>query len=224
MWTILALRQRLQDLLGHPVEVKINDNLTQMISVRYPSASVPPRISLHRAFLAADDSVVRALAGYIRRPTPQVRRVLRAFINTIPLEASRVSCRKICLRARGRCYDLDRIAKELMVEFFGETLDVAITWGRNALPGRRRRRHIQLGAYYHHQRLIRIHPVLDAPDIPEFFVRFVVYHELLHAKLDPQHDDNGRRRLHTPEFRQLERLFPHYREAIAFERELLERL
>ncbi len=219
-----AFQKKLEELVQGPISLKLNTNLSQVISVRYPADGSPPRVSVHRAFLEADDRVVAALAQYIRHPTTQCRCTLRQFIDSLPDHHPQARARRITLRSRGRCYDLNRILGELNEQFFQGSLQVAITWGRNGTPQRRRRRHIQLGSYYRSQRLIRIHPLLDSPRIPEFFVRFVVYHEMLHALLDPPHDTSGRRRLHGPEFRRLERRFPQYAEAMAFERKLFETL
>lgn len=220
-----SFQQRLEKLLGFSVLIRLNSNVSQVLSVKPRPASLPPLVSVHRAFLQANDKVLRALAQFIRRPTPACRKILREFIDQIPHDQFRQPARQtLRLCSRGRYYDLDKILRELVSQFFDGDLQVAITWGRNGKATSGRRRHVQLGSYNHHQRLIRIHPVLDSPDIPEYFVRFVVYHELLHAKLDPQRDASGRRQLHTRVFRFLERRFPHYREAMAFERELLKSL
>jgi hypothetical protein len=32
--------------------------------------------------------------------------------------------------------------------------------------------------------VVRVHRVLDAHDVPEWFVRYVLFHELLHAELN----------------------------------------
>lgn len=220
-----SFQQRLEKLLGFSVILRLNTNVSQVLSVKSSPGSALPLVSVHRAFLQADDKVMRALAQFIRRPTPACRRILHEFIDQIPHDHFRQPVRQtLRLCSRGRYYDLDKILRELVSQFFGGELDVSITWGRNGKAIRRPRRHIQLGSYNHHQRLIRLHPMLDSPHVPEYFVRFVVYHELLHAKLDPQRDAGGRRQLHTRAFRLLERKFPQYREAMAFERELLKSL
>jgi hypothetical protein len=59
---------------------------------------------------------------------------------------------------------------------------------------------------------VRIHPALDHPSVPRWLVESVVHHELLHADLDPV-VSNGRRRLHTPEFRRREREFERHDDA-----------
>ena len=91
---------------------------------------------------------------------------------------------------------------------FGGTLLPPITWGRwSTLRGRRRT--IRLGSYDHREGLIRIHPALDQEWVPRELVEAVVHHELLHAALPPR-ESGGRRCLHGPEFRRLERELPQH--------------
>ena len=66
-------------------------------------------------------------------------------------------------------------------------------------------------------RLIRIHPVLDAEDVPRFFVASVVHHEMLHEVHGPALVD-GRREDHPPAFMRDERKFEHYNDAMLWER------
>ena len=97
----------------------------------------------------------------------------------------------------------------------------SIGWGR--APGRRRRKSIRLGVYDHQTREIRIHPALDHPEVPRFFVEFIVFHEMLH-QLFPSSNGPGRRVHHPRAFRDRERAFPLYQAAIAWERENLRAL
>lgn len=51
--------------------------------------------------------------------------------------------------------------------------------------------------------------MLDARDVPDYVVGFVVFHEMLHAALEPDLGD-GRRRFHTDEFKDRERSHPDH--------------
>jgi hypothetical protein len=216
-------QRRLESYTHVPIRVRVNENRSQLVSVRYDRKG-PFVLSIHKSFLGADEDVLQALAQFVVNPTPSSKKVIREFINRIPADNLLNQRRRLQLRSRGKCYDLHAIAKELNETYFEGKLDVSITWGKMGRSVGKRRRHIQLGCYNHHLRLVRIHPILDSPEVPEYFVRFIVYHELLHALLDPEVDDNGRRRLHSPRFRFFEKRFPHYKEAIAFERELMAKL
>jgi len=121
----------------------------------------------------------------------------------------------------GRYHDLEAILAALCARFFPESAGVTIRWGR--WSGRTRTRSIRFGAYLPGQQLIRIHPALDQDFVPRFFVEFIVYHELLHHVLPPRRV-NGRYQIHSPAFRQHERQFPAYAEAMLWRKRSLRRL
>ncbi len=77
--------------------------------------------------------------------------------------------------------------------------------------------------FVHKAREIRIHPALDKPDVPRFFVAFIVFHEMLH-QLFPSERDTGRHVHHPRAFRDREKAFPLYEAAMTWEREHLNQL
>ena len=103
--------------------------------------------------------------------------------------------------AQGEAYDLDRMFAKLNRRLFdGELAKPTLTWSQ------RRTRNI-LG---HHDRVydtITISKTLDSPEVPEWFVEYILYHEMLHIK-HPARMINGRRYYHTSAFRLDERRFP----------------
>jgi hypothetical protein len=71
--------------------------------------------------------------------------------------------------------------------------------------------------------LVRIHRVLDQAAVPEFFVRFVVFHELLHAAIPARR--TGRRTVHHgADFRRIERAYPDFERAKRWENEHIDAL
>ena len=88
-----------------------------------------------------------------------------------------------------------------------------VGWGR--WPTRAPKRGLQLGSYDAERHWVRIHPVLDAADVPAGFVEFVIAHECLHALVAQQDWDEGAH--HGPRFRELERRFDGYAEANAWQ-------
>ena len=110
----------------------------------------------------------------------------------------------------------------LNARYFAGAIQAKITWGPRTRrrPGRDS---IKLGSYSVDEQLIRIHPVLDAGDVPRFFVEWIIYHEMLHEVHDMPIVD-GRRVYHTPEFRRAEALFERYAEAVLWERTMVHKL
>ncbi|MCB1076167.1 MAG: hypothetical protein KDK59_11665, partial [Simkania sp.] len=67
--------------------------------------------------------------------------------------------------------------------------------------------------YHHLLKLVKVHRVLDSAETPEYVVSFVLYHEMLHSVCSSAVGKRGRRKIHTKEFREKEKLFHQYREA-----------
>lgn len=77
----------------------------------------------------------------------------------------------------------------------------------------------KFGHYDSIEDAVMLSRTIDAADVPEYVVDFVMYHELLHIKHGAKWQ-GGRRHVHTPEFRRDERQFHKYAEA----REAIDRL
>ncbi len=122
----------------------------------------------------------------------------------------------------GKYFDLKAIFDKLNAQYFARELRrYRIVWGR-----RRRQRpktYFVFASIQEEDRIIRVHPLLDAPFVPRWFMEYVLYHEMLHAVVPDEFDKSGRRRVHTERFRERERLFPQYRRARRWESENLGR-
>lgn len=110
-------------------------------------------------------------------------------------------------------YDLEAVMDDVVRSYFPSSTRPAIRWGRKI--ARQRRRSIRLGSYFAPTATIRIHPLLNSPAVPLFFLQSIVFHELLHHVLGPAHD----RRFHRHE-----RMFRYHREARAWLRSNLSML
>lgn len=102
-------------------------------------------------------------------------------------------------------HDLEQVAAEVWNEFFPQHPRLPIRWGKRSSAGKRNS--IRLGSYDHSTLQIRIHPSLNAPTVPAYFIKSIIYHEYLHHVLGPSHNTR---------FRRWERRFPFYREARAW--------
>jgi hypothetical protein len=89
--------------------------------------------------------------------------------------------------------------------FDGELPQPVLTWSR-------RRTRVILGHHDGVHETIVISKTLDSADVPEWFVEFILYHEMLHIK-HPARLIKGRRFYHTKAFRAEEQRFPFYTEA-----------
>ena len=114
--------------------------------------------------------------------------------------------RKMISSAQGVNYDLDKMFSKLNRRYFDSSLEKpTLTWSQ------RKTRSI-LG---HHDRVyetITISKSLDSSQVPDWFVEFILYHEMLHIKHSARMI-NGRRYYHTAAFRQDERRFARYEDS-----------
>jgi hypothetical protein len=177
------------------------------------------QLRLHHMFLDAPEPVLRAVADYAGRGHRGAGGVLDDYIRGQQPRIRQFRRETDAdLNPLGRCFDLQTLFEAVNRSYFQEGIQARIGWGR--MPPRRRRKSIRLGVYDHQTREIRIHPALDRPEVPAFFVEFIVFHEMLH-QLFPSTGRGGRRVHHPRAFRDREKAYPHYLAALRWERENL---
>ncbi|MCP3920207.1 MAG: hypothetical protein GY711_32170 [bacterium] len=188
------------------------------------------RVRMHGAvFATAPDEVRDAVAKWLRsgRRARRAGKVLDTWIAERMADLPAARAKSSTLRPTGQCHDLAPMAVKLIAiefagDFDGDRRAPGITWGTRR---RSRSRHsLRLGSYDVETNVVRLHPVLDQPAVPAWFVRFVLMHEILHAAMPPQADANGRWVHHSPEFRARERCFPDYARVHEWEKKNLGRL
>jgi predicted SprT family Zn-dependent metalloprotease len=99
-------------------------------------------------------------------------------------------------------HHLIALAAEVHRTYFFKCPPLSVRWGQKIQ--RKSRRSIRLGSYNHATTEIRIHPSLNASNIPAFFIESIIHHEYLHHLLGPNHN----RRFHSHE-----RKFRYFRES-----------
>ena len=204
----LHFKQYMQKALNKEVLLVITDNSSSMISVKEKKDSIVLR--LHHIFLNADDMVLDEIVQFTKEKggkTPAVKAFIQMNKNSVKNTASRT----ITIKPKGRVYDLADIFSSLNREYFNHSVSAAITWGKQSPRHVFRKR--TLGSYQKKTRVIRINPILDRRRVPRYAVEFIVYHEMLHAVMDPV-VKNGRRVIHSKEFKKRERVYSNYHKAI----------
>jgi hypothetical protein len=236
------LERRLSLAAMRPVMLSVTDNRRSMIAFEERDGIV--RARLHHMFLDAPSRVQSALVRYIahgslvsrvhKETAAQAAREASLLVgryieeNSHRIRAARPFLRPLC--TQGQHHDVLSIFKTLNDKYFGGTVDALVTWGRVGRRGVNERgtgvaprRTVKLGSYSAVERLIRLHPVLDRPWVPRYFVSFILYHEMLHHVIPPVLD--GKRRiLHPPHFVEREQLFRDYERALAWERTHIHRV
>jgi hypothetical protein len=130
--------------------------------------------------------------------------------------------RLLPLQHEGRYFDLRAIFDRLNEKHFrGRLRGYKVTWGRRRKQ--RPKEYFVFGTIQEDDRIIRINPLLDQPFVPLWFLKYILYHEMLHSVVPDEPQNGGRRRVHTEEFNRREREFPNYRRARRWEEENLAR-
>jgi hypothetical protein len=210
------LADALSERLTERVRLTVHDNRSTMVSFRRRPGEIHYRV--HHMFLDAPHEVVEALAAFAgpARAGAARRRDAGSSIDAfVRAHRARIGApRADRLQPRGRAHDLQAIFDRLNAEQFEGQIEARIGWG----PVRtgRRRRTVKTGVYIQDARIIRIHPTLDRPEVPEFYVAAVVFHEMLHQAV-PAREVNGRRIVHGADFRRRERAYPDHLRAKAWE-------
>lgn len=197
------LRRTLAERAGLRVELVLTRNRVTMASVRFVSEG-HVQARLHESFARAPEDVVSALVGYFRSRHKKYWDRVCAYARDIP---SALPVHEMVCHTQGRVYDLAALAREVNRTYFDGKLHYRVGWGRRSAPARRRS--IRYGSCNVETRLIRIHPSLDQEQVPVDFVRYILYHEMLHLVFPPVMR-NGCRVDHPQIFRRWEQRFPNY--------------
>ncbi len=210
-----ALHEALMADTGVDIRLRITNNTSTMMTLRYEQASGRAIVGLHHMFLDAPEPIRKALGTWIQRPrTKSAGKKLESFIAERRHLIAAKSSRRIILRTKGEFVDLEQLYQEVNAEEFGGTIDTPITWGK--MPSRRLRRSIRFGSFTPDDNLIRIHPYLDQAFVPIYFIRYIVFHEMLHAHMGIEEGPTGRRLIHPPAFRRREEEYGDYDRAVAW--------
>ena len=199
--------------LEYRVRVKFGRARTQPVRASYAGRNLDLR--LHEFFAAAPPEIADDLAAWLRsgRRARAACTRLDGWIDEQLAALPRKTPRAAKLVTRGEVYDLEPMARGLFEREFADAFESRprpeITWGRRG-PSRARRS-MQLGCYVRESHLVRMHPVLDQAKVPEWFVRFVLFHEILHAAMP------AGLRPHGPEFRARERAYPDHDAAVKWQ-------
>ena len=168
-------------------------------------------LQLSEGFIQAEDKILQAIINTaIQGNNPQDKQLIRHFSSTeaysdIILELDLIADLD-AETPQGNYYDLEALFHPINQEYFaGEMAKPRLTWNKTLT-------HRKLGHYEPLRDRVVMSRTLDSSHVPQMVVELVLYHELLHkhhgAKLL-----NGKRMVHTPEFRRSERQFRHYQEA-----------
>lgn len=193
-------------------------NLDSKIRLEEGHRRIRVRLSdqLENAPRAVQEALAHVLLSKLyRKPTPVAQeQAYRSFINRADvrrraLEVRRSRGRKMLKPPEGGCYNLDSIFDDLNLRYFaGAMRKPQLGW--SVRVSRR-----LLGHYDPAHDAIVISRIFDTPQMPQYVLEYVMYHEMLHLKHPVQYG-GSRRCVHSAAFKKDERRFPRFDEANHF--------
>ena len=215
---LMVIEKEFSNRLSKEVKIILTGNRSHLITVRKRNPS-SVMLRIQEIFLHAPKPVWDAICQFIIAPSPDSRRIIREFLSASPIRPAPESfIRAYKIRSKGEIYQLDEIYDAVNREYFNNEIRCRISWGNDYK--RRRRRSISFGNYESFSNLIKINPALDRVFVPDYFIRYIVYHEMLHARFDAGGIGSRTGRIHhNDEFYRREKNFRDYDRAIRWERE-----
>ncbi len=204
-------KELLGDVLNHvaPRDVKltITDNRVSMASIDLSKPII--KVRLHEEFLKAPENVIEALKRFLSNGNKADWAIIAAFAKKIVSENMRPARRKKKPKA-GKVHHLGEIRNNVNRCFFGNKVLCDIEWGQRVVAKKRgkKSRSIRYGSWIPDLKTIRINPLLDDERVPYEFVRYIVFHEMLHSVV-PGEQRGSRNYYHATTFKRLERAFPN---------------
>lgn len=204
---IMTFQEQLENSLRNRLELKINDNRSTMLSVKWDPDCT--KVSVHRMFLKAPKKVMQDLVCYLRRERKHLPRNIKAYIesNLSKLDYSyQLDMNK--LDVQGKVFNLQQIYDDLNQEYFGGRLNLHITWF-----GKRRKSsssRLTFGLYHDPLKLIKINRIMDNERFPLYMLSYIIYHEMLHYVCPAYVDERGVKQIHSKAFKERERKFRHF--------------
>lgn len=208
--SLTTFQQQVENLAGVKLKLKINDNRSTMLSVRWEPDCT--KVSLHRMFLQAPRNVMQSLACYISREHEMISRDVKVFIEDglKKLDYSH-TLDKSKLYSQGNTFNLKNLYDEINDDYFKGKLKLYITWfGKPFQPNKSR---VTFGLYHNQLKLIKINRLLDSPAVPDYVISYVIFHEMLHHICPAYVDEKGLYRVHSKEFKAKETRYEYFDQA-----------
>lgn len=179
---------------------------------------------LNEALLAAPDDAVAGIVGILLCKIEGVREskvdplAARAYHDYMVQDRPRIG------RKSRKHIEPVGHHRSLLESYLRVTLDMdlvvpdtpTLSWSKEV--SRRR-----FGHWDPEHKAIVVSQILDDPNVPEFVLDYVVYHEILHIIHPVKMGSGSKRRVHTATFRRDERKFPQWKEAEAWINKLARR-
>lgn len=135
----------------------------------------------------------------------QIKNIYRSYIKQLPAKESSIRAKTLLsYESQGEVYNLKEIYNQLNQSYFDNRVKMPrIGWSK-------KRSYSRLGFYDPRRDLLVISRIFDSSKVPQIIIYYLMYHEMLHIVF-PTKEHNGRRNVHSKEFRSRERQYPEFK-------------
>jgi hypothetical protein len=210
IYRVKQIAEKVCNIYAQPLNIVVE--LTHLTGIyKCKRSLVEATFTLSEGFINANDETLEALVkaalfGKCQQTTQLIRDYAASEEYSSVLIELDLITEVIVENPRGKCYNLDELFDKINREYFASSLvKPRLIWSQINT-------YRKFGHYEPARDRVMITLTLDDARIPDFVVEFILYHELLH-KFHGATWVNGRRMVHTPEFRRDERKFKLYKEA-----------
>ena len=171
-------------------------------------------VKLHEGFIGAPEKMLRALLhAALGHEDDVYQQRCKTYAASEPFAdvttEIAMTTAELSTATQGQYYDLAEVFERVNAAYFDGQLDrPRLAWNKTLTERK-------MGHYNTHTDTLMLSITLDAIPAPRYVIDYVMYHELLHKQLGVS-VVNGRRHVHTPEFRAAEQAFARYEEAEAY--------
>ncbi len=193
------LKKSLREKINPDLEVEIIRDSKSLLHIE--NIHNKRKLRIHSCFIRAPEQIIEAIAQYITGKRKRYNRnkiiafARRTFSTQLP------ECTETDYK--GKFYNLKQIFDQLNKTYFNNSIKCDISFSRR-FSGKRTRS-IVFGNYNPGKNLIRINRALDSESVPEFFIRYIIFHEMLHAHIYLSGMNSSR---HTKIFKKKENRYP----------------
>jgi len=211
---MIHLKKFLEEKTDKKIHIEVSKdrrNLVQIITKQDEKI-----VKIHQNLVNAPHPIIRAIADFIAgKEKRKNKKTIVEYARKNPQIFSKQ--RKMNIDVTGKFYNLKQVFDKINEQFFNGFLSsVNISFGKRYYS--KRHRSIVFGNYCPETNLIRINRSLDSDSVPEFFLEYIVFHEMLHAYLYLL--DSGSTG-HTKKFKMMEKELPNLEKAEKWKRENL---
>jgi len=199
------MHRLLANRLGEPLDLVGTNNRRTLLSWKR-AANGFLQLRINKQFSRAEEPTLQAVAEYILTGDSHSAGAITDFARELGI-LGRPSGKPRYGAPLGLAHDLRTYLDEQNREQFDGQFKGRIGWSRR--NRRSYRKTIRLGSWSPRNRLVRIHPALDDKEVPDYVLRFIVFHEMLHAIVGA--NAQGTRTVyHTRDFRRREQEHPDH--------------